>query len=198
MKFTLALLGAIYLAESVNGRRSSKYSTTRAMCNGFPDDGPDNTRRLNRTDPTDGDLSGRMELTQVVGMDDMLEGQITVRSHWLELPESDDWDFEFRDAADCADSVVDTYDAMSRVGRAPNSVNIYTSIDWDSTATLSMMIDNMWSIALLNDDGERVACCNIEALRRATDNRGEGEAPQSSGAPSSGGLGTAQDAADQK
>ena len=98
MKFTLALLGAIYLAESVNGRRSSKYSTTRAMCNGFPDEGPDNTRRLNqsadkRTDPTDGDVSGRMELTQVVGMDDMLEGQITVRSHWLELPESGDWYF---------------------------------------------------------------------------------------------------------
>ena len=101
MKFTLALLGAIYLAESVNGRRSSKYPATRAICNGFPDEGGAAGRRLNRTDPTDGDLSGRMELTQVVD----LEGKISVRSHWLELPESDDWDFEFRDAADCADSV---------------------------------------------------------------------------------------------
>ena len=74
-------------------------------------------------------------------------------------------------------------------------MNIYTSIDWDSTATLSMMIDNMWSIALLNDDGDRVACCNIEALERAADDRSQGDAPRSSGT-TSGGLGTSQDAAD--
>ena len=110
MKFTLALLSAIYLAEHVEGRRTSKYATTRGVCDGFPDE-VDNTRLLNdeRTDPMNGDISGRMSLTQV--MNGQIMGPIVVRSHWLETPESDDWSFEFRIAADCAGKIDNTYAA---------------------------------------------------------------------------------------
>ena len=52
------------------------------------------------------------------------------------------------------------------------------------------MLD-IWSIALLDNSGSRVACCNIESLDRAADERNQGDAPRSS-APS-GGLGAAED-----
>ena len=178
MKFTLALLGAIYLAEQVEGRRSKSYDATRAYA-----------KCLNE----DGDVTGKMELTQILGMDGM-NGPVSVRSHFMDTAgaDGDDWDLGFSDAADCGGSVQGTYDAMARPGRAADSWNVYTKVDSDSIEALSVMIDAMWSVSVIQNDSA-IACCNIMEVERKTRTKTTTETTTISGA-----LGTAQDAADQK
>ena len=98
MKFaTCALLGAVYLNDLIEGRRTSSYVVTRAVCNGEAWEAPNDGRRL---EAPERELEGRINLSQVVreGED---AGDIRVWSHWLNIQESDSYSLAMMSAQDC-------------------------------------------------------------------------------------------------
>lgn len=161
MRFAaVALMGAVYLTDLIEGRRTSSYVVTRATCDGFAwegeGDGPG--RRLRPGD----DLSGRVNMSQVTNGDE--DGSCRIWSHWHNIPESDSYSLVMMSAQDCMGTETQTTEATAMAGQSPNSMNL--TGEFDDGLVLADLADTC-SIGVKDADGEMFACCNIELKKRA-------------------------------
>ena len=164
MKFaTVALLGAFNFAVLVEARKKSTYNVVRGVCDGVAASDSGELRRL-----FDDEISGRMRMSQLVTDEGL--GAIKAWSNWKNTPDQgDDEDYSFRvwDDVDCSGSEVDQFGTLARNRKGRGSVSIRSELDLD----LAMMIEDGYSIALLDFADMTIACCNIMDKDRAEDDR---------------------------
>ena len=113
-------------------------------------------------------------MSQVTNGDE--DGSCRIWSHWHNIPESDSYSLVMMSAQDCMGTETQTTEATAMAGQAPNSMNL--TGEFDDGLVLADLADTC-SIGVKDADGEMFACCNIELKKRAEDERGEGDAPQS-------------------
>ena len=170
MRFAaVALMGAVYLTDLIEGRRTSQYVVTRATCEGYAweeSEGPG--RRLGSDE-----LKGRVNISQVTNGDEM--GTCRIWSHWRNIPESDSYDIVMMSAQDCTGTEEQKISAAAMSGNAPGSMNL--TGEFSADAILADLADTC-SIGLKDADGQMFACCNLELKDRAKDERDKGDAPR--------------------
>ena len=99
MKFAaVALMGAVVFTDLIEGRRTSEYKVTRAICDAEAYEAPYEGRRLRR----DESLTGLVQLSQIV--DENGGSEIRVWSHFRNVEESDSYELCLLDAQDCGGS----------------------------------------------------------------------------------------------
>ena len=148
MKSTTIALIAAFLADKISA--SNGAMVTRAMCMAKPYD----EAKTNLSE----NVSGSTRLSQKIKGDD--EGPIKVWSNWRDADESDSYSLTLIGGDDCFGAYGPALEEGAKIKVKGKSGKIGIRGEIVTDFTLADLVEgNDTSVALLNADGDPIACC---------------------------------------